>query len=336
MESNSVKPSICSFLRLLGAIVILSFSAIFTKLSEADLSPSATVFDRYAIALFVLTLFQGLRGLTQSLQSLNLSKLSGESSESAHPSPDSPPLERWKPVWQVQYDRRDGLLLLGESIVSLLCVWLWAVSLTQTTVANSNLLHNLTPIFTTIGGAIFLGQTFDRRFLWGLGIALVATAGLQWQDWQVNPAYLGGDLLALLSAFFYGCGFLIREQLRRKFSTPTILFWSCACRTPIAFAIVGFLGDSVLPVTGIGWGAIVGLGVFVQLGGHGLLTQSLKHFSAGFTTICLLLDPVFTAVLAWVIFGESLNVWSGLAFVAVLGGIYLASTGKGSVLTETE
>jgi len=328
MESNLVKPSLSSFLRLLGAIVILSFSAIFTKLSEVDLSPSATVFDRYAIALFVLTIFQGLRGLTQDLY---WGKFWGKSSDQ---SPDSPAPERSKPVWQLQYERRDGLLLLAESIFSLLCVWLWAISLTQTTVANSNLLHNLTPIFTTIGGAIFLGQTFDHRFLWGLAIALVAVGGLQWQDWQVNPAYLEGDLLALLSAFFYGCGFLIREQLRRKFSTTTILFWSCACRTPIAFGIVGFLGDSIVPVTGIGWGAIVGLGILVQLGGHGLLTQSLKHFSAGFTTICLLLDPVFTALLAWVIFGESLNIWSGLAFVAVLGGIYLASTGKGAILTE--
>lgn len=92
--------------------------------------------------------------------------------------------------------------------------------------------------------------------------------------------------------------------------------------------------DSILPVTLVGWGSIVVLGVMVQIGGHGLLTQSLKHFSAGFITICLLLDPVFTAILAWIIFGESLSIWNALAFATILGGIYLASTGKGATIPE--
>ncbi|MFZ9739274.1 MAG: DMT family transporter [Prochlorotrichaceae cyanobacterium] len=308
-----------AFLGLFIAIVIVSFAAIFTKISEQELSANATIFDRYSIALIVLVIAQGVGTIVQRIQWRR--NWETETFE----------VRPFEAVWQRQYERRDIYLFLGEGVLGLSCVWLWAISLTQTSVANSNLLHNLTPIFTALGGILFFKESLDRRFLLGLGFALIATLGLQWQDWQLSPTYLWGDLLALLSAVFYAAGFLVREKLRQKFSTSTVLFWNCVCRSFLALMIILAIGDEIVPLSRSGWIAVLGLGVLVQLLGHGLLTYSLKHLSASFATLCLLLDPIITAILAWISFGEQLNFTHGIAFLGVLFGIYLAATSSRSL-----
>jgi drug/metabolite transporter (DMT)-like permease len=317
-----------AFLGLLIAIVLVSFSAIFTKISEQEIGANATVFDRYSIALLVLILFQGVGTIARASLKPELTL-------------------SFTPVWAESYTPRDIYLFIGEGFLSLTCVWLWAISLTQTSVANSNLLHNLTPIFTTLGGIFWLQEAIDRRFLTGLGCALLATLILQWQDWQLSPQYLWGDCLALLSAVFYAAGFLAREQLRQKFSTSTVLFWNCFYRTVFALLLLlgsllgTYLGNhlgstgvglrlNILPLSPSGWLAVLGLGILIQIGGHGLLTYSLRHLSASFATLCLLLDPIFTAVLAWALLGEHLSMAHGIAFLGVLLGIYLAATATGS------
>jgi drug/metabolite transporter (DMT)-like permease len=320
-----------AFLGLFIAIVLVSFSAIFTKISEQEIGANATVFDRYSIALLVLILFQGVGTIGQHLKRA-VTKEDDRENDREQETFEPPGFE---PVWEERYEMRDVYLFVGEGFLSLTCVWLWAISLTQTSVANSNLLHNLTPIFTTLGGIFWLRETIDRRFLGGLGCALLSTLLLQWQDWQLSPEYLWGDCLALLSAVFYAAGFLAREQLRQKFSTSTVLFWNCACRTGFAlFLVLGSTNSgfplNLLPLSRSGWLAVLGLGIMIQIGGHGLLTYSLKHLSASFATLCLLLDPVFTAIFAWGLLGEKLSLVHGITFLGVLLGIYLAATASGA------
>lgn len=64
--------------------------------------------------------------------------------------------------------------------------------------------------------------------------------------------------------------------------------------------------------------------------GHGLVVYSLKHFSSGFVTLFMLLEPVITAILAWVIFAEALGFVNCVAFTIIMLGIYLAKTGQGA------
>ena len=48
-----------AFVWLLLGVFILSFAAIFTRLSENELGPAATSFNRYYIATIVLALWEG-------------------------------------------------------------------------------------------------------------------------------------------------------------------------------------------------------------------------------------------------------------------------------------
>jgi len=63
-----------------------------------------------------------------------------------------------------------------------------------------------------------------------------------------------------------------------------------------------------------------------QVAGHGLLTYSLKQFSAGLISVALLAVPIIAAGLAMVLFGQKIQPISSIAFLVVLIGIYLTVT----------
>ncbi|NEQ84128.1 MAG: DMT family transporter, partial [Moorea sp. SIO2I5] len=200
---------------------------------------------------------------------------------------------------------------------------LWALSLTQTSVANSNLLHNLTPVFAALGGWLFLSQSFDIKFLSGMSLALIGSLTIGWEDFQADAHSLIGDAWALLSAVFYASNYLVREDLRSKFSATTILLWPCFFSIGVTLCITLATENQVFPITRQTWLAVIGLGILCQVIGQGLLIHNLKHFSAGFVTLLMLLEPVLTAVFAWGIFDEPLTLINWIGFVLILAGLYL-------------
>jgi drug/metabolite transporter (DMT)-like permease len=287
------------------AVLILSFAAIFIKLSENELGPNATIFNRLWIGSLTLLMWKAINRARYT------------KSQDYEVQPKS---------WTI----RDLTLFVVSCAISALCLLSWAWSLTQTSVANSNLLHNLTPVFATIGDCLFLGHYFDGKFLIGLALASGGAIAVGVEDLQVSPEHFIGDAVALLSAVFYAGSFLISEQLLRKFSVTTILLCNCAVGCLLTLPIVLLSEDKVFPNSGLGWLAVIGLGVLCQVIGQGIVTYSLKNFSAGFVSLFLLLEPVITAIFAWEIFGERLSILNWLAFFVVLAGIYLAKSGKGA------
>jgi drug/metabolite transporter (DMT)-like permease len=308
--STPSQPTVLHFIALIAAVCILSFSAIFTRLSEQELSASATIFNRFWIASLALGLWSGLQQFRQPPP------------ENPHSSPS--------PNWQ----GRDLLWFLCLGILIYGRAESWAWSLTQTSVANSNLLHNMTPLFATVGGWIFFGHRFNRQFLVGMGLALLGMLAIGIGDFQIGNSGLAGDGAALLSSVFYAANFLVIERLRVKFSTLTIMLSSCVITGLLTLPVVWLGGDQLLPTSPTVWLAVIALGVVSQGLGQGLLAFCLKHFTSGFVAVFMLLEPLFTAILAWKIFAEQLNLLNGLAFVVVLAGLYLATISRGAQKAE--
>ena len=276
----------------------------FIKLSENELGPNATIFNRLWIGSLTLSMWKAI----------------------------SKPRSRSSHDYKVQpaYTIRDQALFVALGSVSALCLLTWAWSLTQTSVANSNLLHNLTPVFATLGDWLFLGHLFDGRFLIGLVLALGGAIAVGVEDLHYSPEHLIGDAVALLSAVFYAGSFLISEQLLKKFSATTILLWNCTVGGLLLLPIVVWSENQLFPSSFLGWFSVIGLGFLCQGIGQGIVTYSLKNFSAGFVSLFLLLGPLMTAIFAWIIFGERLSILNWVAFFVVLAGIYLAKSGKGA------
>lgn len=321
---NAKTPSSArSLLLLILGLFALSSTAIFIKLSIQEISAEATVFNRLWIATIV---FAGWNWGWQPWRS-------GESQRIPSPEQESDPeiaVESNESTWLVV------VLLVSLGFVHLTGRFLWTWSLSQTTAANGTMLSNMPPLFTALGGWLFLGQRFDRRFLIGLAIAVGGAVTIGLGDWlQPKEELFGtsaiiGDGAALLSSVFYAGSFLLVEKLRQRLNTSDILVWRCAIGLAIATPLVWAIDDSIFPISAIGWLAVFGLAVFSEVIGHGLVVYSLKYFSSAFVTIVLLLEPAPAAALAWFLFGEFLDPLNIVGFILITIGIYLAKTGEGS------
>ena len=75
---------------------------------------------------------------------------------------------------------------------------------------------------------------------------------------------------------------------------------------------------------------MISLAVICQALGQVLVAYSLNNLSSGFVALFLILDPVLTAIEAWVIFSEKLILLDWIAFFLVLLGIYLALSSQSS------
>lgn len=308
-KSTSPASPVVPFAALLAAVCILSFSAIFTRLSEAELTASATIFNRFWIASLALGGWSGFQQFRQPR---------------TETVPSSKSLQMRDLAWFLCL----GILIYGRA-------GSWAWSLTQTSVANSNLLHNMTPLFATLGGWLFLGHRFNRQFLLGMGLAITGVLIIGVGDFQVGSSGLIGDGAALLSAVFYAANFLVIEKLRVKFSTQTIMLSSCVVTGLLTVPIVLLGGNQLFPTSITVWLAVIALGVISQGVGQSLLAYCLKQFTSGFVSIFMLMEPLITAILAWRIFAEQLNWLNWLAFFIVLSGLYLATISKGSTKSSS-
>jgi len=298
-------PAVIGLTTLFLAILALSFAAIFIKLSERELGPVATIFNRFWVATLIL----GFGNVVKTLSERHSHDFS---------------------LQKQHYTVSDLVLLLVMSCFFSGTLISWAWSLTQTSVANSNLLHNVTPLFTTLMGWLFLRQCFEGRFLVGMVLAISGSILIGIGDLQLSSDNFTGDSLAILSAVFSAANLLTVEKLRAKFSATTILLWCSFFGALLTFPIVLLTEDVLFPYSWAGWLAIIAQALVCQVLGQSLQAYNLKQFSSGFVAVFLLLDPVITAILAWVIFSEQLSPLNWVAFSVVLTGIYLAKVSLGA------
>lgn len=286
---------------LLLAVIALAFSPIFTKLSEIEISPTATIFNRLWLATIILSCWQLFK---------NPANFIGIESQENKP-----------PNYKQEF------LLIIASLCATISALLWAISLTHTSVASSTVLRSLTPLFITLGAWLIFKQQFNYQFILGMLLAIVGGVTISWDDLQIGTTYLVGDGIALLSAALHGMNILIVGYLRdRGCATTKVLFWRCAAGALIILPLAYLTDSRLFPVSAQGWITVIALAVVCQTFGQGLLVYSLKKFSPSFVGIFTLLKPIITAFLAWIIFAEHLSLASGIAVILILMGISFAKS----------
>jgi drug/metabolite transporter (DMT)-like permease len=285
---------------LFTALLGIAVASILIAIAETEIEPNAITCDRLLVAAIAFSIWNTVKSWE------------GDNSESI----------------PTVYTARAIALLLIAGISFAISLSLWAWSITQTSIANSTLLNNMMPIFTTLGGWLIFRQQFSLRFLLGMALAIVGAIAIGWQDMQLGDSNLMGDGAALVAAMFSAISILSLEQLRIRFSTPVIMQWTSLAGGLFLLPLVLLNEERLLPLSLTGWLAILGLGLVSQVMGQGLLTYSLAEFSSGFVAVSMLSIPVIAAILAMLIFAEQLSLFNCLGFAVVLCGIYLAISAK--------
>jgi len=277
---------------LLGAVSI-SFSGIFVKLSEVG--PISTGFFRMALPLPVMAI-----GLLLSARGRANRRL---------------PRIGWR-GWM-------GIHVAAFFLAFDLIVWHWSLKLIGVGIAT--LLGNTAPIWVALAGFLFFNERFSPRFLIGLavafgGVVLLVIGGdrsLAVGDWM-------GLLLALAGGICYAGYLRGVKAARASVGLAQVMFWTSAFTALWLLPAALLTEDNVVPHTLHGWLAVGGLAIVSQTIGQGLISWALGHLPAAFSSVTLLLNPVASAIFAWIILDEGLTAIQIGGGLAVLLGIFVA------------
>jgi drug/metabolite transporter (DMT)-like permease len=284
-----------SFIALLLGAAALALGGVFLRHSE--LPPTASAVYRVALAIPIFFLLDMLAARAEPVRA------------TGSPSEKMPAI----PV---------KLILVGFIFSGNLALYHW--SMTLTTLANSNLLANLAPIFVVLGSNLFLGKKFKPGFLFGMLFALAGAFILIGHRLDFGSTYMAGNLLGLLTAVFYGSYLLAVSLVRSNYRTMTVMAWSSVGTLIILLPITLLRGESLVPHTINGMLMLLALAVVSHVGGQGLIAYALAKLPAALSSITLLIQPVIATVLGAYLFHEYLSATEFAGAVIILIGIVTA------------
>jgi len=289
---------------LVSGAIAISLGGIFIRFSEESLSPEATIFNRFFIASLILISIRTpliiatfRNGVVQIFKS------------------------------KVQ-DFRTILLFLLCGLAGSLMQYAYGLSIARSGIAVSTLLLNLTPLITGFFTWYFLKEKLRPLFCIGLAIAIGGAIGIALGEANRKAAAPIGEILALSSAFTYSAYLLLIQKLRERFSAIDILTIVCTIISAFMLASLLVTGQQLFPETLKGWLSVIMLAVISQVIGQGLIIIALKKLSANLASVLLLIDPVFAAIFALIIFAEALSLSSWLGLLVCVVGISLCTVSQ--------
>ena len=201
--------------------------------------------------------------------------------------------------------RRDRLLIGAAGAVLGLHFMAWIAAVQLTSVASASVLVTLSPVFIVVLGAVFLRERPTRRVLAAIVVAVAGAAliGASGGGAGQYPDPVLGNALALLAALLVAVYLLIGRAVRQRTS---FLAYFAPLNAAAAVTCVGVcLAAGVplaLPLPALAFAFALGVGP--GLIGHGSFNLALGSLTAAFLGLLSLGEPVISATLAFVAFGE--------------------------------
>ncbi len=280
------------YMGLAVAIVAISFSSIFIRLSQA----SAVTIATWRMALAVLLLLPALlicerRGLAS-------------------------------------LERRDLALCAIAGIFLALHFGLWTASLGYTSVASSVVLVSTHPVFVALLAYTIFREKPAAGTAWGIALTLVGSVLIGLNDMGSGEHSLVGDLLAVGGAAAMVGYLLIGKSVRSRhgFLTYSVLVYS-ACTVALTMAGLA-MGQPMLSFSGRDLLLFLALAAVSTTGGHTVFNWALRQMQASVIAVSFVGEPAGSAFLAWLILGEPLTALTTAGGLTMLLGIYMAARGR--------
>jgi drug/metabolite transporter (DMT)-like permease len=215
-------------------------------------------------------------------------------------------------------------LALVAGVMFALDLGFWHYGIKYTSVTNSTVLSNLTPVVVTAFAWIFLKQRPRNLFLVAVAVA-VGGAWLMAMEKGGGPGIDPplGNALSATTALWYALYMLAIGEGRKTETTSRLMFWSCVAGLPLVFVAALLLGEQIIPTGLGGWGACLGLGL-MHVAGQGSIAWAMGRLPTPTASVVVLVQPVVAAYLGWILFAEAVGPMQALGGAVALGGVVLA------------
>ena len=219
-----------------------------------------------------------------------------------------------RPILKARLTRRHLKLFCLRGVVHTLAVMLWFFAMARIPLAEVTAMNYLTPVYVTIGAALFLGEKLPPRRLVAVLVALVGAAII------LRPgvkAIEPGHLAMLGTAFFFSIGYLIAKQLSGELSAAVVVGMLSVTVTiglaPFAWAVW------VTPTPG----QLFGLFLVASFATAGHYTMTLAFAAAPLTVTqpITFLQLVWAVLLGAIAFAEPVDGWVVFGGLVIMGSV---------------
>ena len=229
-------------------------------------------------------------------------------------------LEIWQNGWQYLILGACGMLICGA----------WVYQGARSTQAmNIALIYAASPVLISIGSVWMLGETFSKRQLAGVVLALTGVVHVvvkgQWAALS-QVQFVIGDLWILAATFAWAAYALLQKKWPSTLSATARLAAICVGGVIVLLPFsIWELFQPNLTVWGYdAIGLILLAGIVPGLGAYWIYGWSQKILGANRTAVALYLGPLYAALLTWTILGEAPGWHHLVGGLFILSGVFLA------------
>ncbi len=228
--------------------------------------------------------------------------------------------------------RADFLLAAASGLILAIHFATWIASLEYTSILISVVLVGTSPLWSALFEVVFLRARLSRLVIIGLIVAfvgglLIGLAG-SGESAATDSGTLIGSILSLTGAVAFAIYLVIGRKLRAKLSTVPYI-WLAYGFAAIFLALMA--AGSGVPLGGYtarSYVMILLLALVPQLIGHTSFNHALRYLSATFVGITTQMEPISSALFAYILFNEVPLLLQIVGSVAVLAGVIAATLGQ--------
>lgn len=227
---------------------------------------------------------------------------------------------------RVKPDRRLILLIVAATLFFAADLAVMHLAIRSTHVAVATLLTNCAPFFVALFGFMGLTRRPGRGELVFLPIALVGIFLLCGTGMDLGAGTrLEGIGLSLLAALFYAAYIVTIKHVRAYDIPSSYIMLAVTSGSAVLLSPLFFMAGSPVPTDATQWALLLCLVLCGQVFGQLLVTIGLKHLSAAFGSLVLLIQPIVAALISWLLLSEQLGMAQLLGMSLVLIAIMASS-----------
>lgn len=218
-----------------------------------------------------------------------------------------------RPILAAQLTRRQLRLFAGRGVVHTIAVILWFYAMARIPIADVTAMNYLSPVYVTLGAALFLKEPLPPRRLAAVVIALVGAVIILRPGFrEIDP----GHVAMLGTALLFAVGYLIAKQLSGEVNAAVVVGM---LSLTVTIGLVPFAWAAWVPVSwaDVGWLFLVAC---FATAGHYSMTLAFASAPLTVTQPVTFLQLIWAVTLGAVVFGEPVDGW-----VVFGGAVIMAS-----------
>jgi drug/metabolite transporter (DMT)-like permease len=214
---------------------------------------------------------------------------------------------------RLQLTRGDVGLFTARGLIHTGGVIAWFYAMTQIPIAEVTAMNYLSPVYVTLGAALFLGEKLAARRLAAIGVALLGALIILRPGFrELSP----GHIAMIFTAISFAGSYLLAKTLSER-ADPSVVV--AGLSVVVSIGLAPFVLAVWVPVTAAQVGVLFAVACFATAG-HYTMTLAFRAAPLTVTQPVTFLQLVWATALGALVFGEAAD-----AFVLLGGGLIVGA-----------